>query len=66
MLNWRLRSDNVICAEPSGLRYWYYIEDNVLQLVDNYGNVSASYNGTSEELKIIAQQHCDYIVTQLK
>lgn len=66
MLNWKTRADNVVCAEPYGLRYWYYIDENILQLVDAYGYVGESYIGNVTELQLIAQQHYEDILAQLK
>lgn len=58
MLDWKLRVDGVICAEPFGLEYWYYIDNNQLRLVDNYGAIKICYPGHHiDELKLIAQEH---------
>lgn len=62
MLDWKLRVDGVVCAEPFGLEYWYYIDKNQLRLVDNYGTIKICYHGHVDKLKLIAQQDYDQII----
>lgn len=65
MLDWKLRVDGVICAEPFGLEHWYYIDNNQLRFVDNYGAIKIRYLGHIDELKLIAQKHYTAVIQQI-
>ena len=65
MLDWKLRADGVICAEPFGLEYWYYIDNNQLRFVDSYGAIKIRYLGHIHELKLIAQEHYTAVIQQI-